>query len=252
MNIGGTMINITNKYTKWYWNIISQAKSRILPAAEYKEKHHIIPRSLGGNNNIDNLVELTAREHFICHLLLPKMLQNKDEIWKMTYALWQMTMVNGRPRYRPSSKIYEIMRKQMSVNQRGIKKTKDHKRKIGLASRGRKPFLGRTHSEASKQKIAAKKLGVSTPKSEEMKQKLSNTRKSMNLDFAGEKNPMYGKTQTNETKKLISAANSGEKNGMYGRYKGSPTITCPYCNKSGKQGPNFVRWHFDNCKENNA
>ena len=59
------------KYTKWYAQITERARNRILDT--YTETHHIIPRSLGGTDDINNLVELTAREHFICHWLLTKM-----------------------------------------------------------------------------------------------------------------------------------------------------------------------------------
>ena len=56
-----------NKYTITYYNIIAQAQSRTLDC--YTENHHIIPKSLGGSNDSDNLVALTAREHFLCHWL---------------------------------------------------------------------------------------------------------------------------------------------------------------------------------------
>ena len=59
-----------NKYRLWHNNIIAKAKNRTLDC--YKEKHHILPRSLGGSNDKSNLVELTAREHFIVHMLLCK------------------------------------------------------------------------------------------------------------------------------------------------------------------------------------
>jgi hypothetical protein len=65
------MLFIDNKYTHTYYKIIERSKSRIIPY--YTEKHHIIPKSLGGSNKKDNLALLTAREHFICHLLLTKM-----------------------------------------------------------------------------------------------------------------------------------------------------------------------------------
>ena len=39
----------------------------------YYELHHILPKSLGGLDTNENLVMLTLREHFICHLLLAKM-----------------------------------------------------------------------------------------------------------------------------------------------------------------------------------
>jgi len=39
---------------------------------EYTEKHHIIPKWMGGNDNTENIVRLSLREHFHCHLLLWK------------------------------------------------------------------------------------------------------------------------------------------------------------------------------------
>ena len=50
-------------YQKIYNQIIERAKNRQLEG--YKEKHHIIPRCLNGNNDKENLVKLTAREHFL-------------------------------------------------------------------------------------------------------------------------------------------------------------------------------------------
>lgn len=59
------------KYSKWYFSLINY-RSKNLPTG-YTEKHHIIPKSLGGLDNLDNIVRLTAREHYIAHLLLTKM-----------------------------------------------------------------------------------------------------------------------------------------------------------------------------------
>ena len=78
------MIFIDNKYTRWYYNIITNSQARTLPLDVYTEKHHVIPRSLGGNNSKSNLVSLTAKEHFICHLLLPKMLTGDNKL-KMVF-----------------------------------------------------------------------------------------------------------------------------------------------------------------------
>lgn len=83
-----TMIFINNKYTKWYYNIINSARQRSNDT--YIERHHIVPKSLGGLNTSDNLVSLTAKEHFICHLLLTKMVIG-DNRSKMIYAAWQMS-----------------------------------------------------------------------------------------------------------------------------------------------------------------
>jgi hypothetical protein len=81
-------IYIQNKYTHWYYNIINAAKARPL-TEDYMEEHHIIPRSLGGTNDKENLVLLTAREHFVVHHLLTKML-NGNSKYKMYVAYWCM------------------------------------------------------------------------------------------------------------------------------------------------------------------
>lgn len=114
---------LPNKYTTWYNNIIQQAQSRVLSADTYTEKHHIIPRSLGGADNTDNLVRLTAKEHFICHLLLVKMTSGLHKR-SMAYAAWKMTFMDDRPRYNPCARTYEMLRKQLSSAYKGIPKTK--------------------------------------------------------------------------------------------------------------------------------
>ena len=247
---------IENKYSKWYWNIIEKSKKRILPFDMYKEKHHIIPRSLGGSNLTENLIELTAKEHFICHLLLIKMVNGKDR-YRMVYAAMQMTMINKRDRYKISSRMYEILKTQLSESLSGMSfeerygndRAIEIKNKIGEKSVGRKPMLGKKHSDETKKKISESKIGVSTPKSLETKQKMSETWKKIAPDRSGEKNPMYGKEQKIKTKELISKANSGKNNGMFGKYKNAPIIQCPHCGREGKDGPNFNRWHFTRCKE---
>lgn len=100
------MFNET-KYTKIYFKIIDRAKTREVTG--YSEKHHIIPKCLGGSDEVTNLVELTAREHFICHLLLPKMNSNR----LLKYALVMMTVKNEYQinRYVPSSRIYELVKR---------------------------------------------------------------------------------------------------------------------------------------------
>jgi hypothetical protein len=103
---------LQNKYTKWYYNIIQHAQARILPLDVYFEKHHVIPRSLGGNNKQLNIAKLTPKEHFICHLLLTKMTIGND-MYKMQHALWMLTNVKkiGKGRYTPTSRMYDYVRK---------------------------------------------------------------------------------------------------------------------------------------------
>lgn len=92
-------------YLKHYALLIIKSQSRI-KLDDYLEKHHIIPRHLGGTDNKSNLVKLTAREHFIAHLLLAK--HFGGEFW---YAVSAFKMdPNNNPRY-VNSRLYEIARK---------------------------------------------------------------------------------------------------------------------------------------------
>ena len=67
---------INNKYSKCYYKIIEYRKNNTFDG--YVERHHIIPKSLGGSNKKENIIALTAREHFVCHRLFIKMTIGRD------------------------------------------------------------------------------------------------------------------------------------------------------------------------------
>ncbi len=79
------MLFIDNKYTHWYYSIIQKPQTK----TGYTESHHVIPKSLGGSDDCTNIVKLTAKEHFICHLLLVKMTTGIHKS-KMSQAAWMM------------------------------------------------------------------------------------------------------------------------------------------------------------------
>ena len=146
------MIFINNKYTTWYNSLINKAKDRIIFG--YTEKHHIIPSSLGGTNDNNNLVKLTAREHFICHLLLTKMTMGNAR-YKMNFALHMLSNANniGDGRYIPSSRMYDLARrlyKEALDNYWTDEKRKEHADKI------RPTVIGRKLKESSKEKLRNK------------------------------------------------------------------------------------------------
>ena len=125
-------------YKRVYDNIIHKAKSenRKKTKEVYYEKHHIIPRCIGWNDEKDNAVLLTAKEHFICHMLLCEI---NDEP-KLKYAFWAMcNQVFGDVKrdYQISSSTYERAKKQFAENfstfmknlpeeKRGFKKGSKH------------------------------------------------------------------------------------------------------------------------------
>lgn len=104
-------------YDKLYYQIIERAIKETRKAIRYKgngtyyELHHIIPRSFGGSDKANNLVLLTAREHFIAHWILVKRYEKGSvERNKMLFALWRMQsnpMENERYR---NSRTYEKLR----------------------------------------------------------------------------------------------------------------------------------------------
>lgn len=102
-----------NKYKKWYDAIIQYRKENpISKDDEYCESHHIIPRSLGGSNDDDNLINLTAREHYIVHKLLTKFTEG-DHRRKMHWALHRM-IHSRNSEWKVNSKQYEHFRKSWS------------------------------------------------------------------------------------------------------------------------------------------
>lgn len=76
----------SNKYLATYYNIISNARKRGLNRTQLKktfgyiEIHHIIPKCLGGSDSEFNLVALSFKEHYICHLLLSRIFKNNYSI----------------------------------------------------------------------------------------------------------------------------------------------------------------------------
>ena len=70
-------------YKKLYFNIIRNRRNNPLPTSEYGETHHIKPRSFGQNcadlDDENNLVRLSAREHFIVHFLLYKIYKYRSK-----------------------------------------------------------------------------------------------------------------------------------------------------------------------------
>ncbi len=104
---------INNKYTKWYWSIINKARLVRYPKPKYIERHHIIPRCVGGGDDASNIVELTGKEHYLVHLLLPHMVTGKIK-YKLQIALWRMcTLKSGR--YQPSARAYELAKQKMAM-----------------------------------------------------------------------------------------------------------------------------------------
>lgn len=103
------ILDIAMNYAREYMTIILRAavmhaeRKQARSAGSYFESHHIVPKSLGGSNSPENMVLLTAKEHYVCHRLLAYMYPpGTDGYRKMTYAWWRMATGKQR-RFSPIS-----------------------------------------------------------------------------------------------------------------------------------------------------
>jgi hypothetical protein len=218
---------LQNKYTTWYYNIINRAKLRADPI-EYCEQHHIIPKSLGGSNYKDNLVKLTAREHFICHWLLTKMVSGSAK-HKMAHACRRMFYKSNKlqSRYKINSRLYETLKANMAELAKGEKRSVECRQKMSKSA-----------------KIRCDK------ESPEIKQRRAAQLTAVNLSRKGIKKPyQIGENNVfadDKVKEKIQATNI-EKYGFT-----NPALipyTCEYCGSSGKGLAGYKRWHNINCKK---
>jgi hypothetical protein len=98
---------INMNYLKIYNQLVEKAKTRVLEC--YTEKHHILPKCIGGDDSINNLVSLTPEEHFLAHQLLVKIYPHED---KLVYACNRMTQHNTFNRL--NNKMYGWLKKKKS------------------------------------------------------------------------------------------------------------------------------------------
>lgn len=110
------------QYQKIYTNIVERAKSRQLEG--YCEKHHIIPRCLGGTDDKDNLVKLTYREHFLCHKLLCKIYPGN---LKLVYAISFMVYSSKKNKRLVNSKDFDYVKRMLAPH-------------MGSWNKGREPW----------------------------------------------------------------------------------------------------------------
>jgi len=162
-------------YQVVYNRIVSKAKSQSRvklskddPNYVYYEAHHIVPKCLGGEGKCSqwmfhpNIVLLTPKEHFICHLILAHLYPNNNSV---VSAVWMMCnssyTTSGQYRYKPASKTYERIR--LMKNNAVV--TNETRAKQATAQRGNKNGSGNKgnkygpHKEETKIKIGSANRG---------------------------------------------------------------------------------------------
>lgn len=184
-----------SQYRDAYFRLIQNASSRNKPEC-YCERHHIVPKCIGGSDEIENLVWLTAREHLVAHKLWARMEDDPVKKRKAFNALWAMTVMRGKHnagRKVVSSREYEIAKLLMITARTGVKRSdttknkiaaslKQHFAKNGCHNKGKKfdhlsseqksmlfgrGNKGRIQTEEEKQKRAEKLRKPRTPQAKE-------------------------------------------------------------------------------------
>jgi len=244
-----------NKYEKWYDLITERSKDRILNS--YTEEHHIIPSALGGPDDKENLVDLTAREHFICHWLLTKIYKDGEAHWKMINALRLMKAENkNQTRYKSkiTSRVYAKLKEEYARLQSERMRGKNN------------PMYGKKQTEKAKNAISKANTGRVQPLEEKMNQVKAQTGRKrkpftkewltkMSLAKTGKNNNRYGVKVTDETRKKIGDRIRGRKQTeaekevrrLANLGKKKEKKECPHC-KQLIAVNGYARWHGNKCK----
>ena len=221
---------LTNKYSKWYYDIVNNAKTRAISG--YTEKHHIIPKSLGGDNSRENLVRLTAREHFICHRLLCKMTVGPNKR-KMLHAVWAFNRSSkSQLRSKISSRTYDSIRTELAA----------------MLSSARKGIINKGRKQSTETRLLKSLAATGVPKSDETCNRMKEAWKSRpprSQDHcAALSNALMGHKPSEETIQKMSAS----KKGITPVHTLTP-FECEHCGKKGIGIGNYKRWHSDNCSK---
>ncbi len=214
-----------SKYAKWYIGIIKKAQIRNFKNRKiakeklgYVENHHILPSSFGGNNDKNNLVFLSAKEHFVVHHLLVKMINNKKFKNMMTVALWSFINGSRTERFdKITASVFENIK--IEYNKANSGENAYWYGKTGeLAA-----HYGQHHSEETKKKLSEIFSGENHPM----------------FGVTGEAHPLFGFKHSEETKQLLSMLRSGENNPLFGYKHSDETKRKQSERVSGEKNPNY-------------
>lgn len=145
-------------YQLHYSKLVERAKGRTLVG--YSEKHHIVPKCLGGDNSPENIVRLTPEEHYLAHQLLVKIHPGNHKLLWAAVSMTNSTKVMAR-----NNKLYGWLRrafaKELSVRAAGRIHSIETRQKIADVQMGKKR---KPHSEEAKRKQSAASAGKAKSK----------------------------------------------------------------------------------------
>ena len=151
-------------YKRIYNQFIADRRAKEHTLTGYTEKHHIVPRSLGGDNSKENLIRLTAEDHLHAHLLLAKIYGGSQ--WG---GVWALIKLKGNDRcisnIFKNKKYIEISRKESALSKR-----KDSDSCI-ISTAKKFSFYSDWHNEEPNHTQIARKRGIFEECVQHMKKK---------------------------------------------------------------------------------
>ena len=129
-------------YQKIYDAIIAKARSEETIPGNYYERHHILPKCIGGGNEPENLVTLSARSHYIVHQLLVKIY---PEVHGLAFATRIMT-INSNGQH-VNNRMYEWLRTRLSLALKARVFSPEARANMSKALMGNTRSVGRVYSE---------------------------------------------------------------------------------------------------------
>lgn len=202
-------------YKLHYDKLIQKAKNRCILKLEYSEKHHIVPKCMGGNNSKDNLVRLFPDEHLVAHLLLHKIY---PDVLGLAMAVVQMTK-RGKL---TNSKSYAIIRKSAAKRigvhnsklliEKFSKMTPEERSRIHGSHGENNPMYGKTHSDETKEKISKLKKLLVGEKHPHFGKESKLKGKSYEEQFGKEKAEKLKKERSEKLKGVDRSYQKGENN----------------------------------------
>ena len=215
-----TEYNHRIKYRNLYLRLIESGKNMTPEELSgYNEKHHILPKCLGGKDDESNLVLLPCRYHVLAHLILLEIYPDHQGIAYAAHCLmvWDKTgkRIESIQKHF-SSRIISQAKEKAYKSLVGRKLSSETKMKMSLSRSGEKHHAyGKIFSEEYRRKLSEAQSGS---KNHNYGKKFSDEhRKKLSESLSGNKNYNYGRKYSEERKKRISDATSGEKNPFYGK-----------------------------------
>ena len=236
MNYKKIYESIIEKYKQLNFQKLNRSDKNYI----YLETHHIMPRCMNGTDELEKLVNLPARAHFICHLLLPKIYKNTKFEYKLWTAAHRFIYGNDmKNKIRITSNQYKVIKENFSKFRSkanigegnpnyGNRWNQEQRDNLSKQKKGKslEQIMGKERADIAKEKMSKAQKNYKHKKGYHLSEE---TRKLMSINRKGKKKPegfgvkiskvmkgnTYGKVNkgkhhTEETKFKLSLAKKGK------------------------------------------